>query len=63
MVYFHFAGEVLWQKGRVLEGIVFGPEGVTVSEDGRVTVPESLNKRVVTFYPDNDGYDVVTVSS
>ena len=63
MVCFHFAGEVLWQKGPVLEGIVFGPGGVTVSEDGRVIVPESLNKRVVTFYPDTDGCDVVNVSN
>ena len=60
---FPFAGEVLWQKGPVLEGIVFAPEGVTVSEDGRVIVPESLNKRVVTFHPDTDGYDVVSVSN
>ena len=62
-IYFLFAGEVLWQNGPILEGIVFGPEGVTVSEDGRVIVPESLNKRVVTFYPDADGYDVVSVSN
>ena len=60
---FFFSGEILWQKGSVLEGIVMGPEGVNVSEDGRVIVPESLNKRVVTFHPETDGYDIVSVCS
>ena len=63
VVYFLFAGEVLWQKGPIFEGIVFGPESVTVSEDGRVIVPDSFNKQVVTLYPDIDGYYVVSVSN
>ena len=53
----------MWQQGPHLEDVLLAPEAVTVGEDGRVIVWETLKKRFVEFHPDAGYCDVIEVSS
>ena len=53
----------MWQQGPNLEDVLLAPETVTVREDERIVVWETLKERSVEFYLDGAYCEVIEVSS